>query len=137
MGFAAALLTSCSPPEVDIVACTSGGKLAFWIEDTDGWIFDTTPRPHSIDVYEPFVGSIWETQVPHRLIGNAIYTYQPKRKFVGYGQTFEGWETRTPARTLARGKTYHVEIWTDGGRGRLDLEGGAKLPDCKVVRPGD
>lgn len=133
--FAAASLNSCSPAEVEIVACEWGGKLAFWIEDTDGWIFDSVPRPYSVEVYEPFVGPMWETQVPHRFIGSALHTHQPQRRIIRYGQRFEGWETRTNARSLGTGLTYHVEIWTDGGRGMLSLTPGTPLPDCDGVRP--
>lgn len=126
-------MSSCQPNEIVIKACTASERLAFWIEDTDGWFFNSLPRPFSAEIYEPFVQPMWDTQVPHDLIGNALHTYQPKRKIILYGQRFEGWEIRTPAQALSKGKAYHVEIWTDGGRGRLELKAGRELPDCSLI----
>jgi hypothetical protein len=134
IGLMAASLSCCSPTEVKILACAANGHLAFWIEDTKGWIFNSAPRPYSVHVYEPFAGSRWETRVPYDLVGNALHTYQSKRKTVQYGQLFDGWEVPTPAHALVSGKTYHVQIWTDGGRGMLEMSAGLPIPDCKTVR---
>lgn len=125
-------LTSCQPPKIDIGACNSGGKLAFWVSDTKRWFFKGKARPRSVSVYERFVGPAWETEVPYSRIGDDAL--QTKRSLVVYGDTYAGWEARTQPTPLKKGRTYAVEIWSDGGRGRIDLVAGDPLPRCPAHR---
>ena len=75
---------------------------------------------------------MWETTVPYEQLGD--WNLQPKRGLMMYGAIYIGWQTGTKARPLEVGREYAVEIWSDGGRGQMDLIGGAKLPACPNVR---
>lgn len=123
-------LSACEPHETHIRACTSGRRLAFEVADTKGWFVATKPRPYSISVYEPFAGPAWDTKVPYKLIEDRIHTYQPMRNILVYGVSLDGWEIMTKSQQIKFGVDYHVEIWSDGGRGKMDIRGGRLYPVC-------
>jgi len=124
------VLTGCSPKSIDLKACRAGDRLAFEIADTKGWFSTSKARPWSASVYQRFVKSAWDTQVPHDLIQDRQHSFQPNRSIIFYGQRFDGWEIRQTARPLENGKEYLVEIWSDGGQGQIVLTAGAPLPAC-------
>ena len=125
------ILTSCQPPKIDIGACRHGASLAFWVGPSKRWFFKSQARPKSVSVYEPFVGPAWETEVPYKSIGDP--SLQVKRSLMIYGDVYEGWEVRTKPTPLKTGRSYLVEIWTGGGRGRINLVAGDRLPPCPIV----
>jgi hypothetical protein len=126
----ATLLTSCSPHPIEIQACLVEEKLAFHVENTRGWFFDSVARPWSVSVFEYRTKSAWETTVPYGLADNREHTYQPQRSVILYGNRYAGWEIQQEAQPLITGKNYIVTIWSDGGQGHLDMIYGTKLPSC-------
>ncbi len=124
-------LSACEPHEISISACTAAGRLAFEVADTKGWFATTKPRPNGIMVYEPFVGPAWNVEVPYRLSEDGNHTYQPMRNILPYGIPLDGWDVVTKPQPLKFGVDYHVQIWSDGGRGEMDIKGGR----VSCVRP--
>lgn len=111
-----------------------GGRLAFALADTKGWFSTTTARPWSVTIFEPYVGSAWDTQVAHDLIEDRLHTFQPKRNIIVYGVPLSGWEVATRPQSLKIGVDYHVEIWSDGGRGMINIKGGSSYPSCNPAK---
>ena len=126
----ATLLTSCSPSPIEIYACLLGKNLAFHVENTRGWFSDSVARPWSVSVFEYRTKLAWETKVPFGLADNREHTYQPQRSIIRYGDRYVGWEIQQEAQPLIRGKNYIVTIWSDGGKGHLDMIYGTELPSC-------
>lgn len=124
------LLASCSPKSIPAGTCLLGSRLAFWLGETTHWFFfKTEVRPWEVTVYGPS-GTAWETSVPYDLIENWQHTYQPKRRLVVYGERYAGWELPTKPQALEPDKKYHVEIWSDAGRGMIDMVAGRPVPQC-------
>ena len=129
-------LLSCSPKSIPIGVCLAGSKLAFWVGDAKRWFFfKSKARPWSVSVYgqkvsvhESVVGPAWETETRQN-------TYRLMRNLIVYGDKFPGWDIKTEAQPLQRGRKYSVEIWTDGGRGMIDVVPGSSFQPCSDAHP--
>jgi len=122
--------SACSPKEIEIKACLIKQSLGFQVQDTQGWFFNSKARPWSVQVFERWVAPAWDTQVPHDLIEDWHHSFQPERSVILYGATYKGWEVKSKPEPLKRGKEYVVTIWSDGGRGMINIVAGVPLPAC-------
>lgn len=129
-------LNGCTPERFDVAACSLNGKLAFHIEEIDGWFRDYQPRPSSVSVVAEGYGpastwpGAWAAELKYYGERDSNYERRPARKLIAYGQALPGWQVAQRAKPLEPGTAYWFSVKDNGHRGVTGFVPGTSLKPC-------
>ena len=129
-------LNGCTPEGFDVAPCSLNGKLAFHIQEIDGWFRDYQPRPSSVIVLAEGYGpdstwpGMWAAELKYYGERHSQYERRPARKLIAYGQPLPGWQVGQQAKPLERGTAYWFSVDDNGHRGATRFVPGQSLKPC-------
>jgi hypothetical protein len=128
-------LSACTLQGFELQPCEVGDMIGFRIAPIEGWFSDYDPKPDEVMVrsndnrsYED--AKVWATRLNYSGPNDSKYEARPVRRFIVYGQKFDGWELMQGSKSLSVGQSYMVVISDGGHHGRGIFEVGKRLPAC-------